>query len=302
MANMVAGVDVSAITLPTGQYVHTVAPPPGTNYGGGGGFFGSIFGGIGSVFSNIGGEVSHIVNSIGGEVGTVYAHVLRPALPIAATIASAMIPGGQVATPYLIAADVGLYSHAAVTGGFHGLTEPNLGDYEAGAIAAATYGAGQVYNGYITGGTAINSTQLTENLGNPSYNPLNNTFLNPLNELGYASNSVYNNFAGIGKGIEGGLSLAEGGLTAYNNLRGAAGQPTINILGQIQPSMSGLPSNASNAMGLPGGAQQAQQELGGSSAGITGAAGGGIGLPGQNNSSLIEIAALAAIGGAVLAS
>ena len=260
-----------------------------------------ITGEVSHIAQSVGGEVSHATKSVGGEVGNIYAHVVRPALPIVATLASTVIPGAQVATPYLIAADVGTYSHAALTGGFHGLTEPNLGDYEAGAAAAAIYGTGQVYSAATsaTGGTAVNSTQLLTNLGNPSYNPITNIFTNPVDELGNAASSVYNNFAGIGKGIMGGIGLAEGGLTAYNTFRNTAGQPSVNILGQIQPAGAG---QSGQAGGLPGGAQQAQQELGGSSAGITGSPGGGIGLGAQGNSTLIEVAAIAAIGGAILAS
>ena len=268
-------------------------------------WFSSVFSGIGGEVSHIaqsiGGETAHIVKSVGGEVGTVYAHVVRPALPIIATVASATIPGAQFATPYLVSADVGLYGHAALTGGFHGLTEPNLGDYEAWAVAAAVYGAGQAYTAYTTGGTMINSTQLTENLANQSYNPLTNTFTNPLDELGNAASSVYNTFGGVGKDLLSVTGLASTGLTALNTTRQAVGQPSINILGQIQPSgatANGLPGGAN---GLPGMAQQAQSQQGGSSAGLTGAAGGGVGLPNSANNN-VGLIALAVLGGALIAS
>ena len=264
-----------------------------------------------SIVSDIGGEASHIaksvageathaVKSVGGEVGTVYAHVIRPALPVIATVGSAVIPGAQFLTPYLISSDIGLYGHAALTGGFHGLTEPNLGDYEAGAATAALYGAGQAYVAFTgaTGGTATNSTQLLTNLGNPGYNALTNTFSNPIDELGNAASSVYNTFAGLGSDLTGAAGLAGGALQAYDTVRNIGGQPSVNILGQIQPT--GLSGGSSGV--LSGGSQQSQQELGGTSAGITGAAGGGIGLPGQSNSALLEVAAIAAIGGAILAS
>ena len=262
----------------------------------------SVGGEVGTIANNVGGEAKHIVSSVGGEVGTVYAHVIRPALPVIGTIASSVIPGAQFATPYLISADVGLYGHAALTGGFHGLTEPNLADYEAGAAAAALYGAGQAYSAITTGGqaTSLNSTQLTLDLQH-NYNPLTNTFGNPLTELGNAAGSVYNSFAGIGQSITGSLGLAEGGLTAFNAIRSAGGQPAINILGQVQPGTAGI-SETGQVGNLPGGSQQAQQTLGGSSAGIAGAAGGGFGLPGQNNNTtLMEVAAVAAIGGAIIA-
>ena len=247
-----------------------------------------------SIINNIGGEVSHIANSVGGEVGTIYAHVVRPALPIIATVASATIPGAQFATPYLVSADVGLYGHAALTGGFHGLTEPNLGDYEAGAVAAAVYGAGNLYATSTAGGTAVNSTQLVSNLANPTYNPVTNTFANPLTELGYSANSVYNTFGGVGKDLLSVSGLAGAGLTALNSTRQAVGQPAINILGQIQPT-------GTSANGLPGAAQQAQSQTGSSSSALTGAAGGGVGLAGSSNNQTAALVALAVLGGAVIA-
>ena len=292
--------------------------------------WGDITGGISHVFQSVGGEVSHIVSSVGGEVshigqsvggevshigqsiggevlhigsgavskagqevGTVYAHVVRPALPIIATVASSVIPGAQFATPYLVSADIGTYGHAALTGGIAGVTNPNLGDYEAGAAAAAVYGAGQAYTAYTTGGTMINSTQLTENLANPSYNPLTNTFLNPLDELGNASQSVYNTFAGVGHDLLSVSGLASEGLTVLNSTRQAVGQPSINILGQIQPS-------GATANGLPGAAQQAQAQQGGSSSELTGAAGGGVGLAGTSNQTT-DLITLGIIGAAVIA-
>ena len=255
-------------------------------------WFSSVFNDIGGEFSHIfqsvGGEAAHVVKSVGGEVGTVYAHVIRPALPAIATVASAFIPGAQVATPYLISADVGLYGHAALTGGFHGLTEPNLGDYEAGAVAAATYGAGQAYTAYTTGGTMINSTQVLENLAAPPPTPLT--------ILGNAAGSVYNTFGGLGKDLLSVSSLAGAGLSALNSTRTAVGLPAINILGQIQPNS--LPGGAG---GLPGAAQQAQSQQGGSSSALTGTAGGGIGLPSSPNNDL-GLIALAVLGGAVIAS
>lgn len=262
-------------------------------------WFSSVFNNIGGevshIVSSVGGEVSHIGQSVGGEVGTVYAHVVRPALPIIATVASTVIPGAQFATPYLVSADIGTYGHAALTGGTAGLINPNLGDYEAGAVAAAVYGAGNLYTTATTGGTAgISSTQLTENLANPTYNPISNTFANPLTELGYSANSVYNTFGGVGKDLLSVSGLAGAGLTALNSTRQAVGQPTVNILGQIQPA-------GATANGLPGAAQQAQSQQGGSSAALTGAAGGGVGLAGSasNQTGLI---ALAVLGGALIAS
>ena len=261
-------------------------------------WFSSVFSNIGGEVSHIGqsvgGEVSHIGQSVGGEVGTIYAHVVRPALPIIATVASSVIPGAQFATPYLVSADVGTYGHAALTGGVAGLTNPNLGDYEAGAVAAAVYGAGNLYATSTAGGTAVNSTQLVSNLANPTYNPISNTFANPLTELGYSANSVYNNFAGVGKDLLSVSGLAGAGLTALNSTRQAVGQPTVNILGQIQPA-------GATANGLPGAAQQAQSQQGGSSAALTGAAGGGVGLAGSSNNQTAALVALAVLGGAVIA-
>ena len=245
----------------------------------------SVGGEVSHIASSVGGEVSHIASSVGGEVGNVYAHVIRPALPIIATGLSTIF--APVATPYLLSSDIGIYGHAALTQGISGVINPNLGDYEAGAIAAATYGAGQLYSS-ITAPAASTatgtSTQLLENLSNPSYNPLN-----PINNLGSAVSSVYNTFSGVGKDLLGVAGMAGTGLSAYNLLRTSAGQPAVNILGQIQPN------------GLPG-AAQAQQGQSGSTTGVVGVGGGGIGLTGSSSEQLLEIAAIAVIGGAILAS
>ena len=318
----------------------------------------SIGGEVSHITSSIGGEVSHIATSVAGEVGTVYAHVIRPALPIIATGISAVV--APYTTPYLMSADIGIYGHGALTGGIQGVINPTLGSYEAGAVTAALYGAGQLYNGIsgATGtvseagtGTSANlsaipnmpsfssyslsnaipseTQQLLSNpnilsipnitpLGSSSlselaniegsnvysnfeqglYNPTSNTSV--LDTLGNAASSVYNTFGGIGKGLLSVTGLAEGGLSAYNALRSTVGQPTVNILGQLQPTPTG---GQQTPTGLPGAAQEAQNQQGGSSGNVLNVAGGGIGVTSTSNTTeAIEIAAIAAIGGAILAS
>ena len=278
-----------------------------------------IGGEISHIASSVGGEISHIASSVGGEVGTVYAHVIRPALPIIATGISTVV--APFATPYLLSADIGIYGHGALTGGIQGVINPTLGSYEAGALTAGLYGAGQLYTGITAAPTAVNtatagqavtgnSTQLLENLSNASYNPLtvitgNSTQLlenlattpNALDTLGNAASSVYNTFAGVGKGVIGLAGIAETGLGAINEFRGTVGQPAINILGQIQPSTTQAKAN-----GLPGAAQTSESQQGGSSSSLLGGAGGGVGLNQTTNNGWLEIAAIAAIGAAALSS
>ena len=313
---------------------------------------GDITGEVSHIANSVAGEVSHIANSVAGEVGTVYAHVIRPALPIIATGISTIV--APVATPYLLSADIGIYGHGALTGGIQGVINPTLGSYEAGALTAGLYGAGQLYNG-ISGATGAVSSetaaQTTANLptipsfsqyslsnaipsetqqllSNPNilaipnttalgssslaelanlsgsnvysnfeqglYNPTGNTSV--LDTLGNAASSVYNTFGGIGKGLLSVTGLVSGGLGAYNAVRGVAGQPTVNILGQLQPTAQ------TTANGLPGAAQAAQNQQGGSSGNVLNVSGGGASLTAAQSNQWAEIAAIAAVGAAVLAS
>ena len=153
--------------------------------------------------------------------------------------------------------------------------------------------------------TALGSSSLAElanlsgsnvysNFEQGLYNPTSST--NALDTLGNAASSVYNTFAGVGKGLLSVTGLAEGGLSAYNAVRGAAGQPTVNILGQLQPTAQ------TTANGLPGAAQAAQNQQGGSSGNVLNVSGGGASLTAAQSNEWAEIAAIAAVGAAVLAS
>lgn len=270
------------------------------------------------------GETNHIVKSVEGETNTVkrdvggyihhdiggalakgraglghaYAYAVRPALPIIATAAATIIPGGQVALPYLISYDVGSYGHALATKGISGFEQVNSrGNIEAGLITAATYGATQAL-GYgasttINASSGMNSTELTENLANPGFDPLAQS---PLQMLESSALSVYNTAGSAVGGIEKGIGLLSSGLGAYNAVRGAVGQRPVSITGQIgyTPAASGVGTS-----GIAAG-QKSGQQAASSQSSNPAAAGGGFGENNNGNDNLAWTVAIA-LGVAALA-
>lgn len=206
------------------------------------GWFSSIGGFFSHAAQSVAGEVSHIGQSVAGETNTIgqglghiYAYGVRPAIPAIATVASAFIPGGQIATPYLLAYDTGAYGHALATQGLGGFENVNSrGNIEAGLVTTATYGAGQAlgFTGTATtynASSGMSSTDLLSNLGNSSFNPLAQT---PFQVLESAGSSVYN-----GLGAIGGKALS--GLSALTSLKSAfmgAGSNSTMITNSTSPS------------------------------------------------------------------
>ncbi len=253
------------------------------------------------------GEFNHIAKSVEGEGNTIrhdvgadlskaraglghfYAYVARPAIPIIATVGAFVVPGLQVALPYLLSYDTGAYGHALATQGISGLENVNSrGNIEAGLITTATYGGLQLLgygaSGPLNASSGMNSTQVTEGLENSSFDPLTQT---PLEVAESGINDIYQTGKSLFGLAESGIGLAGSGLSAYNSLRSSAGQKPVNIEGQIGYT--------------PGTAQKGtqQQNVSGQSENPS-FAGGGFGKENNGNDNLAWTVAIA-LGVAALA-
>ena len=164
-----------------------------------------IIGNVGGFFRNpgaaIGGEASHIAKSVAGgasnvlvgtknlfinplhQITTYIAPPVEKALPALAVGASALIPGGQLFLPEAIGYAAGQYGTMASTQGINSFfnNKPiTVGEFAGGvAGAAGGYGyASEFGNPFVAQSASadtlsgMNSTQLTEALANPSFNPL----------------------------------------------------------------------------------------------------------------------------------
>jgi len=261
------------------------------------------------------GETNHIVKSVEGEANTVkhdvggyihhdvggalakgraglghaYAYAVRPALPLIGTVAAAVIPGGQVFLPYLMSYDVGAYGHALATKGISGFEQVNSrGNIEAGLITAATYGSMQAL-GYgadtaVNASSGMSSTEVTENLANPAFDPLSQTAFQVAES---SAENVYATGAKVAGLLGSTVATATTVLGLYNKTRHAAGQPTVNILGNEEPSTSGLGYAPLSA------GQESSQQAASSQSSNPATAGGGFGNANNGNDSLAWTVAIA---------
>ena len=162
-----------------------------------------VVGNVGGFFRNpgaaIGGEASHIAKSVAGgasnvlvgtknlfvnplhQITTYIAPPVEKIAPAVAAAAATFIPGGQVFLPEAIGYAGGQYGMMASTQGISSFTNNKpitIGEF-GGGVAGATGGYGyasefgnpfvaQPLSGTLSG---MNSTQLTEALANPSFNP-----------------------------------------------------------------------------------------------------------------------------------
>ena len=161
-----------------------------------------VVGNVGGFFRNpgaaIGGEASHIAKSVAGGVSNVLVgtknlfvnplhqiitYIAPPVEKIAPAVAvgaSALIPGGQLFLPEAIGYAAGQYGTMASTQGINSFfnNKPiTVGEFAGGvAGAAGGYGyASEFGNPFVaqplSASAGMNSTQLTEALANPSFNP-----------------------------------------------------------------------------------------------------------------------------------
>ena len=239
-----------------------------------------IIGNVGGFFRNpgaaIGGEASHIAKSVAGgasnvlvgtknlfinplhQITTYIAPPVEKALPALAVGASALIPGGQLFLPEAIGYAAGQYGTMASTQGINSFfnNKPiTVGEFAGGvAGAAGGYGyASEFGNPFVAQSASadtlsgMNSTQLTEALANPSFNPLAppSTLLSSVGS-GLEQTGIYTGKVALSTGLVLGTKML---LNKYLPAQPSyALPPDPNYLGLSSPQYS--PNSANNGAGI----------------------------------------------------